>query len=212
MSTTGATADCEFAFCAGAGVAGVVGAVAVWVTVVRVVTGRLGAGAGRAAAVRVARVTVLVWAVVVLTGAVDVEDSVAVVSVVLVSGVVGAASVAGGVVTGGVCATGSVGDVVVGTCWASNGVEESARAAAIAGRALVRALSIVVFNIMPGPTRARGLSATVIVVSRGNPDEPSRRRVKCYLSAFTAASVFATCSLKLRSSWTMATLPFLPMT
>jgi len=79
----------------------------------------------------------LVLAVVVLTGAASV---VVVVSVALVSGEAGAVSVTGGVVTGGVCATGSVGVEVVGTCWASNGVEESAMAAAIAGRTLVRAL------------------------------------------------------------------------
>jgi hypothetical protein len=89
-------------------------------------------------------------AVIVLTGFdTGAASVVVVVSVVLVSGAAGAASVAGGVVTGGVCATGSVGVVVVGTCWASKGVEESAMAAAIAGRTLVRALSMVVFNIMP---------------------------------------------------------------
>jgi hypothetical protein len=62
------------------------------------------------------------------------------VTVALESGVTGVASVTGGVVGAGWGAS-AAGSVVDGgaVCCASSGVEESARAAAIAGRALVRA-------------------------------------------------------------------------
>jgi hypothetical protein len=162
MSTTGVTADWEFGAGAGAagGVGTVAGAVAVWFTVVRVVTGRLGAGAGLAAAVWVVRVTVRALAVVALAGF---DTGAASVVVVLVSVVaVGAASVTGGVATGGVCATGSVGVDVVGTSWASRGVEESAMAAAIAGRTLVRALSMRLVVIMMEKTTHAPSSSTII--------------------------------------------------
>ena len=55
----------------------------------------------------------------------------------LVSGTAGAASVTGG---GAGCVTTGAGSVVTGcVAWANKEVEESARAATIAGRALVRA-------------------------------------------------------------------------
>jgi len=104
---------------------------------VRVVTVRVATVAGFATAVRAIRVTVrvcagLAWRVVVVVD----TDVVVLVSLVAggVSGVTGGASTVGGglwVVTG----AGSVGCV----CCPIAGVEESATAAAIAGRALVSA-------------------------------------------------------------------------
>ena len=156
MSTTGATADWEFAVCAGAGgAAGVAAAEAAGsrVTVVRVVVLVVAVGfAGAAWAVRTVRVFVVL---VVVSGGVTelsvVEDVVVV--VVVVSEVVGVASVTGGVV-GCVVVVGV--DVEDGTSWANKGVEESARAAAIAGRALVRANRVVVVRIGNNPRSSRG--------------------------------------------------------
>jgi hypothetical protein len=104
------------------------------VAVVRAVTARVGVAAGLAAVVRVERLAV----VVVATGAASGVVAVSVVGV-LDSVVVGAASVVGGG-SGVVAGAGSVTGCVCGTAsWAKLGVEESARAAAIAGRALARA-------------------------------------------------------------------------
>ena len=114
------------------GVAADAGAAAVVVArvdVVLVVAARAVDGAGLAAAVRVVCVTVRVLTVAVLAGVSAATGVSTLVSAVTeeVSAVTGGAVV----VTG----TGSVGC----TSCASEGVEESARAAAIAGRALVRA-------------------------------------------------------------------------
>ena len=85
------------------------------------------------AAVLADRAVCRVLVVVVVEGAV--VESVA--GAALVSGATGVASVTGG---GAGCVTTGAGSVVTGcVAWASKGVEESARAAAIAGRALVRA-------------------------------------------------------------------------
>ena len=79
--------------------------------------------------------------VVVVEGAV--VESVA--GAALVSGATGVASVTGG---GAGCVTTGAGSVVTGcVAWASKGVDESARAAAIAGRALVRAKCMVLIII-----------------------------------------------------------------
>ena len=87
-------------------------------------------GAGLVAAVRVARLTVRVAVVLVCAdvsveaGAVALESGAGADCSVVSAGCV----VAGSVITGCACCVAS---------WASNGVEESARAAAIAGQALV---------------------------------------------------------------------------
>jgi hypothetical protein len=113
------------------------------------------AGAGTLAVVRIVR-TVRVLVVVALG-----DDAVVVVcaAVVLESLAAGGgfAAVAGGASTGGgavgvVTGAGSVGCVA----WASKGVEESARAAAIAGRALDRAYRVLLIIMNHNNARARG--------------------------------------------------------
>ena len=85
------------------------------------------------AAVLAGRAVRRVVVVVVVSGA----TVVSVVGAALVSGVTGVASTIGG---GACCVTAGAGWVVTGwVACASKGVEESARAATIAGRALVRA-------------------------------------------------------------------------
>ena len=137
ISKTGLTADCEVG-AAGAGAAGLAAAATgaagevertatVWLTV------RAGA-AGRVVAVRAVRAVVRDAFETALAGAavsVVVSDVVAVVS--------GAAGGEAVVVAGSVVTTG--GGLTVTGCasWALAPVEESAKAAAIAGRALVRA-------------------------------------------------------------------------
>jgi len=122
---------------AGTGAAAAGGAVlTVRVATVWLVTLVAGAGAGLAVATCVVRWAVRV-VVVVLVGTSGAAGATVLLSVAEVVGSSGTvfdvevegASVAGSVVTGCAC----------GTSWARSGVEESARAAAIAGRALVRA-------------------------------------------------------------------------
>ena len=145
-STTGVTADWLFAV-VGADVGA--GAVAAGAGVERLVTVlvvavRMGAGAGLAAT-RADLVEVRLCVVVFATVGAG-ADSVALVS--LAVGVVSA--VVGGVastVGGGLVVVVVVADGVGWTSCARRGVEESARAAAIAGRALVRAYRVVVVII-----------------------------------------------------------------
>lgn len=105
------------------------GAAACRVTVVRVAVETVLAGTARA-------VLTLRNRVVVVEGAAAAEVSV-VDTVVVGSATTGVASVTGGVGAGCAAAAGSVVDG--GAAWADRGVEVNARAAAIAGRALVRA-------------------------------------------------------------------------
>ena len=139
-STAGATADCVAGVVGAAGfAAGAAGGAGGRVVAVRVVTVRLAVVAGFGAATLAVRTvrTVLVFVVVVAD---DAEASR--VTVALGSGVTGGVSV---VVTGEASTAGGGLGVATGagsvgcTAWASKGVEESARAAAIAGRARVRA-------------------------------------------------------------------------
>jgi len=135
-STTGATADCAVVGCAGAcaaGADGAAGAGAEALATVRVVVGCV-VVIGLAAAVRVVRLTVLV-VVDFATGAWSLAAGSSVVDVVL-SVVVGVASGAG---AGSVVV--DAGGVAVAGCasCALSGVEDSASAAAIAGKAQARA-------------------------------------------------------------------------
>jgi hypothetical protein len=95
---------------------------------------------------------------------------------VLVSIVVGAAvSGVGDGMGAGVGVTTGAGSVVTGlACWAAIGVDESARAAAIAGRALVRAY-FCAFLIMVKNTHARTPGRKVIVRPTGNVGRPTIR-------------------------------------
>ena len=135
-TTGGGRVDAVDAGAAGAGAAtgaaGAVACVATWLVVTCVVV-RTGAGAGFAVAWTVC-LTVFVLAVVVDGAVVEVVSGAGLVSVVdgaVASGVGAGAGVGVGV------AAGAVGSVVTGwACCATSGVDESARAAAIAGRAL----------------------------------------------------------------------------
>jgi hypothetical protein len=128
-STAGCTADSD----AGVG-AGAAGAF-VRVVVARVVTVRAGVAAGLVAVVRVERLVVVIVAMGAASGVVAAVSAAG----VLDSVVVDVASMVGGG-SGVVVGTGSITGCVCGTAsWAKLGVEESARAAAIAGRALARA-------------------------------------------------------------------------
>jgi hypothetical protein len=120
----GVAADCGGAAAAGAGAWLLARVVVTWLTV--------RAGAGFAAATWVVRLTALL--------ATDVGDgAVSVAGNVLVSRVAGAVVSGTGVGAGVGVAVGWESVVTGCACWAAKGVDESARAAAIAGRALARA-------------------------------------------------------------------------
>lgn len=133
-----------------------------------VVTVRTGAGTGFAAATCILPVVERRCVDVVLVAVAPASDTLAALS---------AATGEASVVVGGVEVTAG-GAVIVGgepvsagwVAWASKGVEESARAAAIAGRALVRALSKLVV-IMHDQPMAAGKDLLIIVVPLGNGDE-----------------------------------------
>src|SRR5206468_8469192 len=135
ISTTGAAADCELIGCAGGGGAGAAGAAATWVGALLAAAERV--GAGLATTVWVVRLTVRVLTVFAAGGG----ESSLVVAVVLASGVAGVASVTGGGTGAGAgCGVAVIGWVVTGRAvCADKEVEESARAAAIAGSALANA-------------------------------------------------------------------------
>jgi hypothetical protein len=137
--TTGATFDCEVAGAAVGGfgaTAALAAGTAARVATVRVAV-RVATGAGRAVETRVVRAVRWTERFAVGVAGVDVPDT----GVVVTLSVVGAGSLSVGagwavVVGAGSVATGGVG--CAASC-ARTGVEESASAAAIAGRALVRA-------------------------------------------------------------------------
>ncbi len=146
-STTGFTADCGIGAVAGAGARGAAAGVVLVVAglgaeicgVVRLTIWVTGL-AGLAGAVCVTCLTVLEVRLADVVAAVPVSDGAEVESVTAGAGAVESAAggvevAAGGVV---VAAGGAVSDGTGWVCCASSGVEESARAAAIAGRALAR--------------------------------------------------------------------------
>lgn len=151
--------------------------VSVWVCVCRETA------AGFAAATRTGRLTAflgaLASAVVLLLVEVVPDDDELAVSLVLGANV--AVSVALGAMSGtiGCVAAGAGGESAPWgcDCWASNGVEESARAAAIAGRALVR-LYAWIFAIMgnnrPRTTKVAQLSPIRTVTETSRFDSLSR--------------------------------------
>jgi hypothetical protein len=114
---------------------------------------------GTVAFVLVAVVLVAVVLVTVRLGAAASGGAAAVVSGAAVSVVTGVLSVVGG----GVDVVGA-GSVIAGASWANSGVDESAKAAAIAA-APARAYSLLVFVIMPEQP-AKGRSGGTIIVAR----------------------------------------------
>jgi hypothetical protein len=123
---------------------------------VRVVA-RAGTGAALAVATRLVCLTVRVAVVVVWDGVSVVAGDTALLSAAGVPSA-GAVAGAGSVETG--CAS-----------WAGAGVEESASAAAIAGRTLVRGKTLLIFVIMPEQPPCGASSRTIIVAWTPNADE-----------------------------------------
>lgn len=157
--TIGVTADCGVAVAgAGSGAAAEAAAAVVRVAAVRV-TARLATGVGLAAVVRAVRLTVRVDRVVV---SVDVS----------VVGATALVSALGAVSGTGVAGAGSVtGEVGWTVSWASPWVDESARAAAIAGKARVRAWCRLDRVVMTDQPAWRTASRAIIGCSTSNADE-----------------------------------------